>query len=242
MSNNKATITSLSVIMPAYNEEESIAAAVEDVELHILNKIPNSELVVVNDGSKDSTGTILDKIAEKNPCVHVIHQVNGGHGPAIMTGLDNSSGKYVFLIDSDRQIPLDNFEELWGYIQEGYNGVFGVRRQRHDPIIRLWLTRVIRLSLTLLFGLKIYDANIPFKLFQCSIWEEAKSLMTPDTLAPSLFLALFVKKKGYKIKDIDIPHQQRATGEVSIKRMKLLKFCIKAFRQMWTFRRALRHL
>ncbi len=185
---------------------------------------------------------MLDEIAEKNPRVHVIHKPNGGHGPAIMTGLSNSSGKYVFLIDSDRQIPLDNFEELWACIQEGYDGVFGVRRQRHDPALRLWLTRIIRFSLALLFGVKIYDANIPFKLLRRSIWEEASSFMTPDTLAPSLFLAVFVKKKGYKIKNVDISHQERETGEVSIKSIKLLKFCMKAFGQMWVFRKALRHV
>lgn len=89
----------------------------------------------------------------------------------------------------------DNFEELWAYIQEEHDGVFGIRRQCHDPALRRWLTRVICFSLTLLFGVKIYDANIPFKLLRCSIWEEARSFMTPDTLAPSLFLAVFIKKR-----------------------------------------------
>ena len=239
MAANNSSKVSLSVVMPAYNEEDAITDAVADVEQHILSKIPDSELVVVNDGSRDKTGAIMDEICKSNPNVRVVHKVNGGHGPAIMTGLDNSSGEYVFLIDSDRQILLDNFADFWAAVEEGYDGAFGVRRQRHDPTLRLLLTKVIRYSLTLLFGVKIFDANIPFKLLRRKIWDDAKKLMASDTLAPSLFLAIYMKRKGYKIKTMDIIHQERSTGEVSIKRWKLIKFCAKAFGQMMTFRKAL---
>ncbi len=75
----QTTAVPLSVIMPAYNEEGSIRDAVRDVEQHVLAHVPGAELVVVNDGSKDNTGALLDELAAGNERVRAIHQQNGGH-------------------------------------------------------------------------------------------------------------------------------------------------------------------
>lgn len=240
-SQDNAGAIPLSVVMPAYNEEGSIRDAVADVEQHILDRVPGAELVVVNDGSRDNTGILLDELAAGDSRVRVIHQQNGGHASALMTGLAESTGEYIMLLDSDRQIPLDGFDFFWQLAQDGYDCVFGVRRQRNDPQLRLWLTSIIRYVQQLLFKVKIHDANIPYKLLRRTVWDEASKLIPPDTLAPSLFLAIFVKKRNYRVREIDVQHRERATGEVSIRRMKLLKFCLKGFVQMLSFRKRLRH-
>lgn len=237
----QAAAVPLSVIMPAYNEEGSIRDAVRDVEQHVLAHVPGAELVVVNDGSKDNTGVLLDELAAGNERVRAIHQQNGGHAAALMTGLTAGTGDYFLLLDSDRQIALDSFPEHWKICQDGYACVFGVRRQRDDPQLRLLLTRVIRNVLQFLFSVELYDANIPYKLLQRRVWEEASKLIPPDTLAPSLFLAIFAKKNNYSVYEVDVPHVERATGEVSIRRFKLFKFCMKGFFQMLAFRRRLRN-
>jgi glycosyltransferase involved in cell wall biosynthesis len=103
----------LSVIMPVYNEEGAIVAAVDEVKQFVLAFVPESELVVVDDGSRDGTGPLLDAAASGDPRIRVIHQPNGGHGAALLAGLKAAQGEYVFLIDSDRQIPLDNFNAAW---------------------------------------------------------------------------------------------------------------------------------
>ncbi len=228
--------------MPAYNEEEAIRAAVDDVDRHVLGRLEGAELVVVNDGSKDSTGTILDEMAAANMRIRVIHQENGGHGAALMAGLSGAHGEYLMLVDSDRQIPLDVFDDFYNYLGEGYECVFGVRRRRHDPRLRLWLTKLVRLSLRILFGTQIHDANIPYKLLRRDVWKAASSYIPSGTLAPSLFLAIYAKRAGYRVKELDVPHVERATGEVSIRRMKLLKFCAKAWSQMLQFRRDINHV
>ena len=157
-----------------------------------------------------------------------------------MTGLSGASGEFVLLLDSDRQIPLDEFYRFWNAVQDdGYECVFGVRRSRNDPLLRLWLTKLVRLSLKIIFGVNIFDANIPYKLLRRSVWGEAQELIPSGTLAPSLFLAVFAKKRGFMILEIDVPHKERETGEVSIRRLKLLKFCVTAFSQMWQFRQRL---
>jgi glycosyltransferase involved in cell wall biosynthesis len=228
--------TALSVIMPAYNEEAVIEAAVAEVRECILDRISGSELVVVNDGSRDATGARLDQLAVADPRVRVIHRANGGHGPALRTGMEAATGEILFLIDSDRQIPLADFEALWSTLSNGSAGAFGVRLERHDPTIRLWLTRALRGTIPVLFGVRLTDANVPFKLFRRHLWQAARDLIPPDTLTPSLFFAIFVAKRRIPISHIPINHRERRTGVVSIRRWRLLKFCATAFRQLIVFR------
>lgn len=230
----------LSVVMPVYNEEDAIVAAVEEVRRLVLDYVPGSELVVVNDGSRDRTGVLLDGAAAQDPRVRVIHQPNTGHGGAVMAALGAARGEFVFMLDSDRQIPLDDFPKAWGEIAAGRDAVFGVRRRRHDPVLRLYLTVVIRAAVRLLFGVQLYDANVPYKLLRKSIWDEARPLVPDDTLAPSLFLAIIAKRRGHDIVELDVTHKERDTGEVQIRRMKLLKFCARGLSQLLTLRRRVR--
>lgn len=226
----------LSVVMPVYNEEGAVALAIDDVQCHVLAHVPGAELVVVNDGSKDGTAAIIDRAAAADSRVRPIHQRNRGHGGALMAGLAEARGDYVLLIDSDRQILLDDFAVAWTHIEAGRDGVFGVRRVRHDPALRLRLSAVIRTVAGALFGVRLVDPNVPYKLIRRSIWLEAKPCIPDDTLAPSLFLAVFAARRGYDIVRVDIVHKERDTGEVSIRRMKLFKFCATALGQMLAFR------
>ena len=96
-----------------------------------------------------------------------------------MTGLGHAGGEYVFLIDSDNQIPLDEFEPLWSAVSAGKDAAFGVRRIRHDAQLRKLLTVVIRRSLSLMFGVRLYDSNVPYKLLRRALWTDASALI-PD--------------------------------------------------------------
>jgi|SRR5687768_13613340 len=232
----------LTVAMPVYNEQETIRAAVADVQRTILDPVPGAELVVVDDGSKDDSGRVLDDIVAADSRVRVIHQENRGHGGALMRALSEARGEYVLLVDSDRQIPLDAFPAAWADIQKGRDGVFGVRRRRHDPALRLYLMWLVRVAIRVFFGVRIFDANVPFKLMRRSIWHEALPCIPEGTLAPSLFLAIFVKRKGYDVTEIDVLHRRRAAGQPSIRRFRLFMFSAKAFKQLMAFRRCLAHV
>ena len=222
----------LSVIMPVYNEEGAIVAALDEVKQHVLKLIPEAELVVVDDGSRDGTGPLLDSAASHDARIKVIHQPNGGHGAALLTGLKAAQGEYIFLIDSDRQIPLDNFKAAWTEVMAGRDAVFGVRRRRYDPVLRVYLSSVIRHSVKVLFRVSLSDANAPYKLFRRGIWTEARDCVPDGTLAPSLFLAIAAKSRGYNILEIDVTHKERDTGEVTLRKFRLLKFCARGLGQM----------
>ncbi|MGI9078914.1 MAG: glycosyltransferase family 2 protein [Gemmatimonadaceae bacterium] len=240
MSEQLSTLCPLTVVMPAYNEEGAIEAAVDEVRRHVLDRVAGSCLLVVDDGSRDGTGRLLDALAVHDSRVQVVHQPNGGHGSAVMTGLTRATSEFVFLIDSDQQIPLDGFFAAWSVMRPGVDGVFGVRRKRNDPTLRLILTSVVRRVIRLLFGVPLYDANVPYKLIRRSAWEHARPFISPDTLAPSLFLAAYMKRSGMNIIEVEIDHRERQTGVVSIRRWKLVKFCAKALGQLLRFRYRLR--
>jgi dolichol-phosphate mannosyltransferase len=228
-----------SVVMPAYNEEGAIAEAVTDIRTHVLAVVPDAEILVVNDGSKDRTGVVLDTLATQEPRLRVLHKPNGGHGSAVIAGADAARGDWLFFIDSDRQIPLDGFGAAWRAVEAGADAAFGVRRRRHDPRLRLWLTMVIRHALRGLLGVRLYDANVPYKLVRRSTWLDARRFIPDDTLAPSLFLAVFLARRGARITELVVTHRERRTGQVSIRRWKLLRFCARALRQLLRLRREL---
>jgi dolichol-phosphate mannosyltransferase len=225
--------------MPVHNEQAAIRQSTADVQHHVLDAIPGSELVVVDDGSTDDSGRLLDEIAAADSRVRVIHQANSGHGGALMNGLALARGEYVMLIDSDRQIPLDSFPAAWGHIRQGRDAVFGARRRRRDPTPRLYLMRLVRLSIRILFGVRIFDANVPFKILRRSIWNEATRCIAPGTLAPSLFLAVFAMRRGCDVVEMDVDHRPRTTGATSIRRLRLVTFSAKAFGQLLAFRRCI---
>jgi dolichol-phosphate mannosyltransferase len=224
--------------MPAYNEEESIREAVLEIHETILSSVPNSELLVVNDGSSDSTKAKLDELRKSVPCLRVIHQKNAGHGPAIYAGSCQASSDFLFLLDSDRQIPIQSFYDFWK-VRASYQAVFGIRAVRHDPVCRLILTCIVRVVLFVFLRVKIRDPNIPFKLIRREVWENAKQVIAPNSRTPSLLLAAFVHSRRLPVIDIVVPHNERKTGVASLNLRKLGPFCWQAFLEVLEFRRRL---
>ena len=220
--------------MPVYNEVNDIQLAVEDVQREIFPVVLDTTLVIVDDGSTDGTSDILDRLAKNDSRVRVIHQANGGHGAALIAGLDSADSDVVLLIDSDRQIPLDSFAEFWTQIVT-HDAVFGVRRHRDDPRSRLLLTALVRSTICILFGVRLADANAPFKIIRKSIWERLRPQIPDDTLAPSLFLAIYAQQQRVSLLEIDVSHRRRVHGSSKIRYFKLLRFCLRAFVQLLSF-------
>jgi len=235
----------VAIVMPAYNEGEVIAEVVEKWT-GLLKKGFKEEdqpiLIVVNDGSKDNTWETLAELAKTNPILVPVNQPNGGHGNAVVNAYKKAlelNAEYVFQTDSDDQFETEDFFKLWEKRHES-NFILGYRKQRFDAPIRLVITRILKASIFLFFGTPIEDSNIPFRLIKGSfLKKQIENLPDPTPFAPNIFIAVMAKKSGQKLFSIPITHKDRHTGEVSIKKMKLLKVCWQSFKELVAFRKAL---
>ncbi len=228
--------------MPAYNEEECIDLVVHNW-IDLLNRqfpSDNTRLVVINDGSKDRTGAILDTLKPKYPDkLVVVHQPNGGHGNAVVNGYRHAvalGSDYVFQTDSDDQFITDDFSKLWEKRHQSHF-ILGYRQIRFDAPARLVITRILRFSLFFIYGTYIRDSNIPFRLINGQYLKKLlEQLPSPPPFAPNIFLAVMARKAGQKTFDIPITHKERQTGTVSILKWKLIKVCMQSFRELAEFR------
>ena len=227
--------------MPAYNEEECIEKVVSNWTDFLQKKFPKDDttLIVINDGSKDRTGELLDKLAKTNTRLTVINQKNGGHGNAVVNGYRKAvalQSSYVFQTDSDDQFVTDDFEKLWDKRNES-RFILGFREIRHDASVRLFITKVLRGTISTVYGTYILDSNIPFRLIEGEFLKKLlQQLPNPEPFAPNIFLAVMAKKSGEKLFDIPITHKDRETGTVSIVKWNLWKVCIRSFRELLRFR------
>jgi len=235
----------IAIVMPAYNEGEVIASVVEkwtDLLKKGFEATDNPVLIVVNDGSKDNTGEILKKLAITNPLLIAVDQPNGGHGNAVVHAYKkalNINAEYVFQTDSDDQFETEDFFKLWEKRNESAF-ILGYRKQRFDAPIRLVITRILKASIFLFLGAPIEDSNIPFRLIKGSFLKKLiDNLPDPTPFAPNIFISVMAKRAGQKLFSIPISHKDRHTGEVSIKKMKLLKVCWQSFKELLAFRRDL---
>lgn len=201
---------SLSVFFPAYNEEENIAATVQQADT-ILKKItPTYEIIVVNDGSKDNTGTIADGLAKKNKHVRVIHHnPNQGYGAAVWTGIQSAQYDYVFFTDADLQFDLKELTKLLQYVPE-YQVVIGYRAKRRDPFMRLLNAKGWNLLNRLLFGLKVRDIDCAFKLFDRRVFNDIPLKSRGAMLSAEMLIRL--SRKGIPFKEVAVTHLPRIQG------------------------------
>jgi len=222
--------------MPAYNEEGCIERVVRAWHGEVLTVLGRSKMVVVDDGSRDSTGKILDTLASELPGLEVIHQKNGGHGAALITGYNASAGaEWVFQVDSDGQFLPADFWKLWDRRAEG-RFITGYRKERFDAVVRLFITRVLRLVLYLLYGCTAKDSNIPFRLIKGETLGRYLALVPEDVFIPNIFLTVIAVRSGQATLDIPVTHVARNTGKVSLANIKLAKALMRCVFELVRFR------
>jgi glycosyltransferase involved in cell wall biosynthesis len=229
----------LSIVMPVHNEEACLEWVIAETHASILSALPESVLMAIDDGSRDSTPEILDDLARRFPQVMVFHKKNGGHGDALLYGLRRAEGRYLFLMDSDGQTDPRDFWALWEN-RTATDFISGVRTPRCDPVHRLLIARVLRLAIRVGFGVRCRDANAPFKLFTKEFWEKASPWIPPETITPSLFLSIIAGRLGGGLTEVEIRHRTRGTGISTIRYGRLVRFCLRAFFQLLKLRRSLR--
>lgn len=214
------------VVMPVYNEAACINDVIRDwvKELDALGI--SYRLLVLNDGSRDSTAEVL-KQHESNPLVKVINKPNSGHGPTILQGYRTAVDEagWVFQVDSDNEMEAKHFKKMWS-ARSNCDAVIGMRDGRQQPFSRKVISMISRLMVTLFYGTGVRDVNCPFRLMKSGALKQLLQRIPPDTFAPNVVIAGFFALQKKSVANVSIPHNDRQTGEVSIKKWKLLKAAI----------------
>ena len=226
---------SLSVVMPVYNEDAVIDEVLADVARGVLDRVPGSELVVVDDCSTDQTATVLAAAMSRDSRIRVLtNSENAGHGVSIRRGFDAARGEWIFQIDSDGQVDLTQFSNLWQQRNDS-DLLIGVRAVRHDPRHRLVLTAITRMIVSILARRWLKDANVPFKLVRSSLVRHLAPYMPPDAFAPSILIALGAARSGARIAQTEIRHLPRIHGQSTLRVWRLARACLRSGWQTLVF-------
>lgn len=229
----------LYIVIPAYNEEETISSVISDwypiIEKHSGDGC--SRLVIIDDGSRDSTPQILDEEESRREMLKVIHKTNGGHGQAILTGyryaIENGAD-FVFQTDSDGQTIPAEFEPFWRQ-RNRFDMVIGHRSARQDGISRIFVTRTLRLILLLTFRTWIKDANTPFRLMKAGALKESLDYLEDgESLTNVMISAVFARrKKRVLYRQITFRPRQGGTNSIDLKKISRIGLdAIERFRRL----------
>ena len=199
----------ISIIIPVFNESESIGYLLDEV-LNVMcsNKL-NFEILVVNDGSQDSTSNVLDELTIKIKELSVISlRTNYGQTAAMAAGFDNSNGEIVITLDGDLQNDPNDIPKLISHINEGYDLICGWRYDRKDKLINRRIpSKIANKLIANVTGLKLHDYGCSLKAFKKEILDDIKLYGELHR-----FLPVLAKIEGAKIKEIKVNHRSRKYG------------------------------
>ena len=214
-------VPELSYFFPAHDEAENVEGLVMEA-LHALPLMAERfEIICVDDGSRDGTSQIADRLAAEHPgVVRVVHHgVNRGYGAAVRSGLASARYPLVCFTDGDRQFHVADLASLLGRLAEGRPSgvpadvVVGYRIRRADPPIRLAYARVYRACLRLFFGLAVRDPDCACKLFRRSALEGVRVESGGAFLSAELLIK--ISRRGGRIVEQGVPHYPRTAGRAS---------------------------
>ena len=222
---NRIQKDNLYIIIPAYNESKNIEQCVNDW-YPIVESLGNieSRLVIIDDGSTDDTYDILKKLSEGRPLLTLLTKKNGGHGSTVLHGYRyaiNNNADYIFQTDSDGQTNPEEFKQFWE-LRKKYDVIIGNRVARGDGKGRKFIEKTVCVLLRIIFGVKVSDANAPFRLMKKELVEKYINKLPEDFNIPNImFTTYFVYNKEH-IKFIPITFKPRQQGTSSINIRKII--------------------
>ena len=231
----------LYIVIPAYNEQDTIKKVIDDW-YPVVDRIGGeSKLVIVNDGSKDRTAEILAECAKTHERLIGLTKENGGHGAAILYGYQyalDAGAEYIFQTDSDGQTVSSEFWNFWEQ-RQAYDMVIGQRAKREDGFSRVVVTKVLKLTLLLLFHVNIPDANTPFRLMKAGTLAQYLPLIPPDYNLSNVIISVIYKKKKLAVKYIPITFRPRQGGVNSINMKKIIRIGRQAWKDFRTINKVI---
>jgi glycosyltransferase involved in cell wall biosynthesis len=209
-------VLELSIVLPAYNEEGNIERAVREADRAGASLVGSHEVLVVDDGSRDGTAERLERLGQElDGRLRVVrHPVNLGYGTALRDGFAAARGGLVFYTDSDNQFDV---MELRGFLplMAECDALLGYRRDRQDPPLRLFTSRVFNDLTSLAFGMRIRDLNCSFKLFRREVLARLP-LESRDFFIDAELVAR-LHRAGFRYRELPVTHYPRTVGRSTVR-------------------------
>ena len=205
----------LAVVIPVFNEEETIRKCVEDW-VEVLSSLEiDFELIIVDDGSWDKSPLVLKEFEPRDQ-IRIITKPNEGHGPSILLGYREASeaAEWVFQADSDNEISPHEFRNFWES-RIGNDAVLGWRKDRQQTFIRKAISKIAGLVTRVFFGCRVRDANIPFRLIHAEILSRIISRIPKTTFAPNLAISGALCRLKLAIEELPVQFIGRENGKPS---------------------------
>lgn len=218
----------LSIVVPCYNEQETIHPFITEmkkVEAQMSDNLA-FEYIFVNDGSKDKTLEVLREVAEQFENVHYISfSRNFGKEAGLLAGLEEAKGDLVTVMDVDLQDPPELLIEMYQKIQEGYD-VVGTRRadRKGEPVIRSFFAKSFYYLINKISDTEMVDGARDFRLMTRQVVDSILELGEVNRFSKGLFLWV-----GYDVTYISYDNRERVAGETSWNFWSLLKYSLDGF-------------
>lgn len=202
----------ISVVLPAFNEEENIEKQVLDITNYLKKKFIRYDIIIVNNGSKDHTKQLVQKLQKNNKHIKLINlSKNHGYGAGLRAGFKEAKKELIFYTDSDNQFNIKELRILLPLIKK-YDIVCGYRKKRQDPQMRIFIASVYNLIINLVFHLNIRDIDCSFKLYKRKVFDTIK--LTTDTGLIDAEILIKAKRAGFTIApQLPVTHYPRTLGK-----------------------------
>ena len=228
----------LCVVMPVYNERDAIKSVLEKWSAELDRIGVDYVIRPYNDGSKDDSLEVMMRVAANLPHVEVRDKPNGGHGPTILQGYREAARDgfdWVFQIDSDDEMSPESFVWLWS-MRKDYDFLVGRREGRKQSLSRRIISFVSRIVVSCFYGKGgVWDVNTPYRLMRVSEFADCFESIPYSTFAPNVMLSGLAAKRKLRCVELPVPQRDRQTGEVSIRKWRLLSAAVKSFYQVLKF-------
>lgn len=222
---------SLSLVLPAHNEEENIRIVVEQALSVLPHYADTFEVIPVNDGSTDSTGAILEKLAHEDARVRpVSYRVNKGYGGAVTSGFDASRYDYVMFMDADRQFDINDISMLAPFVGK-FDIVAGFRMERSDPLHRRINAEIFNIAVRILFGVHLRDLDCAFKIFR---GDQLRSLdLESNGALINCEMQAKLRRQGATLVQIGVHHYPRLAGSSTGGNLKVILKAMRDILFLW---------
>jgi glycosyltransferase involved in cell wall biosynthesis len=205
-------LAGLSVFFPAYNDSGTIASMVIRTVRTASELTQDFEVIVVDDGSADSTAEIADELARTYPQVRAVHHpINRDYGAALQTGFRSATKELIFYTDGDAQYDPAELRALWQRMSPGIDLVNGYKISRSDPLHRIIIGRIYHYIVSILFGLRLRDVDCDFRLMRRSIFERINLEKTSGIICVEMMKK--IQDGGFRIAEVPVHHFHRAYGK-----------------------------